>query len=324
MKVGAEMANKPKVVFLERKAFTVDIEPSDLSAICDWTDFDATTPSQVASRLSGATAALVVGISVGKAELEGADDLKFLSVCSTGIDHIDIDYCASRGIEVQGVNSYGTRAVAEHAMALLLSLKRNLPAFQADVRAGLWQKSGDYCLTTYPVEDLDGLRLGLIGAGEIGRAFAQLAEAFGMDVVRAERKGAQTVREGYVAFDTALKTCDVISLHCPLTKENRGMIGAKEFAAMERRPVLINTARGALTDEAALVEAIRSGKISAAGIDVASNEPISPENPLLELVDDHRLLLTPHMAWSSRQAQQRLYDLGVRNIEKFLLRQSVN
>jgi len=102
------------------------------------------------------------------------------------------------------------------------------------------------------------------------------------------------------------------------------MIGAKEFAAMERRPVLINTARGALTDEAALVEAIRSGKISAAGIDVASNEPISPENPLLELVDDHRLLLTPHMAWSSRQAQQRLYDLGVRNIEKFLLRQSVN
>lgn len=318
------MANKPKVVFLERSAFTIDVEPKDLSAICDWSEFEATSADQVPERLSGATAALVVGLPIGQVELEAADGLKFLSICSTGIDHIDTDYCASRGIEVQGVASYGTRAVAEHAMTLLLALKRNLPAFQADIRAGEWQKSGDYCLTTYPVEDLDGLRLGLIGAGEIGNAFAQMAEAFGMTVVRAERKGASAVRDGYVAFDEVLRTCDVISLHCPLTEENRGMLSVAEFAAMDRHPVLINTARGALCNEADLVDALRCGHISAAGLDVASTEPISPDNPLLEMVDDHRLLLTPHMAWSSRQAQQRLYDLGVRNIEKFLHRTTVN
>lgn len=318
------MANKPKVVFLERSAFTVDVASKDLSEICEWTDYDTTKTDQVAERLSGATAALVVGLSIGPAELAGADDLKFLSVCSTGIDHIDTSYCASRGIEVQGVTSYGTRAVAEHAMALLLALKRNLPAYQADVRAGEWQKSGDYCLTTYPVEDLDGLRLGLIGAGEIGNAFAQMAEAFGMTVVRAERKGMSAIRDGYIAFDETLRTCDVISLHCPLTEENRGVLSAREFAAMDRHPVLINTARGALCNEADLVDALRCGQISAAGLDVASNEPISLDNPLLEMVDDHRLLLTPHMAWSSRQAQQRLYDLGVRNIEKFLHRTAVN
>ncbi len=312
------MPKKPKVVFLERSAFSVEIDPVNMSSICDWTEYDVTSPDQVAERLSGATAALVVGLPVGPAMLDGVEDLKLLSVCSTGIDHIDVDHCSSRGIEVLGVRSYGTRAVAEHAMALLLSLKRNLPAYQADVRAGKWQNSDDYCLTTYPVEDLHGLRLGLIGAGEIGNAFAKMAEAFGMKIVRAERRGAETVRDGYTDFDTVLRTCDVISLHCPLTAENRGMLGAEEFAAMERRPVLINTARGALTDEVALVEAIRSGQIQAAGLDVASSEPISADNPLLSMVDDHRLLLTPHMAWSSQQAQQRLYELGVQNIEKFL------
>jgi glycerate dehydrogenase len=312
------MSKKPRAVFLERAAFNIKINPVDLSSICDWVEYETTTAEQVAERLSGATAALVVGLPVGPAMLDGVDGLKLLSVCSTGIDHIDIDYCKSRGIEVQGVRSYGTRAVAEHAMALLLSLKRNLPAFQADVRAGKWQNSEEYCLTTYPVEDLDGLRLGLIGAGEIGNAFAKMAEAFGMEVVRAERKGAETVRDGYTDFETVLRSCDVISLHCPLTPDNQGMLGAAEFAQMERCPVLINTARGALTDEAALVDAIRSGQIRAAGLDVASSEPIAPHNPLLSFVDDHRLLLTPHMAWSSRQAQQRLYELGVRNIENFL------
>lgn len=312
------MSKMPKAVFLERAAFNIEIDPVDLSSVCDWIEYDATTPGEAADRLKDATAALVVGLPIGSAMLDGVEKLKLLSVCSTGIDHIDVDYCASRGIEVQGVRSYGTRAVAEHAMALLLSLKRNLPAFQADVRAGKWQNSADYCLTTYPVEDLDGLRLGLIGAGEIGNAFATMAEAFGMAIVRAERKGAEAVRDGYTDFETVLRTCDVISLHCPLTPENRGMLGAPEFAKMERQPVLINTARGALTDEAALVEAILSGQIRAAGLDVASSEPIAPDNPLLSLIDDHRLLLTPHMAWSSRQAQQRLYELGVRNIEKFL------
>lgn len=312
------MSKMPKAVFLERAAFNIEIDPVDLSSVCDWIEYDATTPGEAADRLKDATAALVVGLPVGPAMLDGVEKLKLLSVCSTGIDHIDVDYCASRGIEVQGVRSYGTRAVAEHAMALLLSLKRNLPAFQADVQAGKWQNSADYCLTTYPVEDLDGLRLGLIGAGEIGNAFATMAEAFGMAIVRAERKGAETVRDGYTDFETVLRTCDVISLHCPLTPENRGMLGAPEFAKMERQPVLINTARGALTDESALVEAILSGQIRAAGLDVASSEPIAPDNPLLSLIDDHRLLLTPHMAWSSRQAQQRLYELGVRNIEKFL------
>ncbi len=315
------MSDLPRIVFLDRAAFSVAVQPRRIEVACEWIDHNDTPPELVRERLQGATAVITVNVPLGPADLEGLDTLKFISACSSGLNHVDLDCCRAHGIEVEGVAGYASQTVAEHAMALLLAVKRGLAGYVRDMDAGEWAKSGRRSLPIHPVGDLHGLRLGLVGSGAIGETLARIASGFGMQIMRAGRKGASEVQPGRTPFDEVIATADVISLHCPLTPETAGLIGEIEFAAMTRRPVIINTARGALIDEAALVRALADDRIAGAGLDVVSSEPIAIDNPLNQLIGDPRFILTPHVGWSGDHAQQALYDGGIDNVLAFLARQ---
>jgi glycerate dehydrogenase len=200
---------------------------------------------------------------------------------------------------------------------LMLVLRRNLLNLINDVHNGAWQRSKQFCLLDHPIHELHGATLGLVGYGALARGVEQLARAFGMRVIIAEHRGRDVVREGRTAFETVLKESDVISLHAPLTAETRRMIGAKELGLMKPTAILINTARGGLVDETALAEAIKSGVIGGAAVDVVSQEPPRDGNPLLEL-DQPNLIVTPHVAWASDEAMQVLADQLIDNIESFV------
>ena len=315
------MTDLPRIIFLDRAAFTVAVQPRRIEVACEWIDHNDTPPEVVRERLQGATAAITVNVPLGAQDVEGLDSLKFISACSSGLNHIDLDYCRARGIEVAGVAGYASQTVAEHAMALLLAVKRGLAGYVRDMDAGEWTKSGRNSLPIHPIGDLNGLRLGLIGSGAIGEALARIASGFGMQVMRAGRKGATELAPSRIPFGEVIATADVISLHCPLTPETAGLIGEAEFAAMTHRPVIINTARGGLIDEAALVRALADDRIAGAGLDVVSSEPIASDNPLNQLIGDPRFVLTPHVGWSGDRAQQVLYDGGVDNVLAFLARE---
>jgi glycerate dehydrogenase len=240
-----------------------------------------------------------------------------IAVSATGTDNVDLAYCRAHGIVVSNIRGYAVHTVPEHAFMLMLALRRNLLGWREDVRAGRWQQADQFCLFTRPVNDLHGSTLGLVGYGSLGHGMRNIAGAFGMRVLVAEHKNAATIREGHTPFDDVLRDADVISLHTPLTAETRHMISTREFGLMKPSALLINTARGNLVDEAALVEALKSHRIAGAGFDVLSVEPPREGNPLLDL-DLPNFILTPHVAWSSREAMQTLADQLVDNIEAFV------
>jgi glycerate dehydrogenase len=227
--------------------------------------------------------------------------------------------CRARGIVVSNIRGYAVHTVPEHAIALMMALSRNLVAYRESVQAGRWQQSDQFCFFDHPIRDLHGATLAIIGSGSLGDGVARLAEAFGMTVLKVERKGAAACRPGYTAFADALASADIVSLHCPLNAETQGLIGAAELQAMKRTALLINTSRGGLVDEVALVQALKEGRIAGAGFDVLSKEPPKEGNPLLapELLALPNFLLTPHVAWASRPAMQVLVDQLIDNIEAF-------
>ena len=221
-----------------------------------------------------------------------------------------------RSLAVCNIQGYAAEAVPEHALMLMLALRRQLLAYRADLAAGRWQQASNFCFFDHPLRDLKDSTLGLIGRGCLGEGVARLAQAFGMEVLWGERKGVAPPRPGYVAFAELLARADIVSLHCPLTAETRGMIGEPELRAMRPDALLINTARGGLVDEAALVHALKEGWIGGAGFDVLSKEPPREGNPLLDLHLPN-FILTPHVAWASDRAMQILADQLVANIEAF-------
>jgi glycerate dehydrogenase len=208
-------------------------------------------------------------------------------------------------------------SLPEHALMLMLALRRNLIAYRNDVKAGRWQEARQFCLLDHPIGDLKGATLGILGFGTLGKSMAQLGRAIGMEVIVAEHKNVRVVRDGRVAFQDVLRLSDVLSLHCPLREETKNLIGAAELAQMKPQAILINTARGGLIDDQALIEALTNGRLAGAGIDVLRNEPPREGNPLLE-VDLTNLIVTPHNAWASRQAMQTLADQLIDNLEAFV------
>lgn len=285
----------------------------------EWVDYPATTPAQVVERLTGADIAITNKVPLDAAAIAALPALKMIAISATGTNNVDLDACRARGIVVSNIRGYAEHTVPEHVMALLLALSRNLVAWRETLQAGAWQRAEQFCLFDHPIRDLHGATLGLIGSGTLGKGVARLAEAFGMRVLRAEHKGAATVRPGYTAFAEVLATADAISLHCPLTPETTGLIGETELRAMQRSALLINTARGGIVDEAALVRALKEGWIAGAGFDVVTVEPPPVGHPLLDpaLLALPNFLLTPHVAWSSRPAMQTLADQLIANIEAF-------
>ncbi len=308
----------PKVVALDLGAFTVALEINRPKAPHRWQAYQDTPPERLLERLADATVAITNGIGFSADLLEKLPHLELIASCSTGLDHIDLASCEGRKIRVCNATDYATRTVAEHVFGLVLALRRSLLGYLSDMTAGAWQASGQYSLATHPISDLHGSRLGILGGGAIGQAVAEIGRGFGMEVVFAERKDQAPRNADYLPFAEVLATSDVLSLHCPLVEQTRNLIGRAEFRLMERKPLLINTARGGLVDEAALVEALHEGRIAGAGFDVASSEPITPDNPLLDLVGAPSFILTPHVAWASAQAQQALIDQVLEKVGCFL------
>ena len=302
------------IVCLERDAVGADFRAPALEH--RWVEHPATAPAEVVPRLAGAAVAIVNKVKLGAAEIERLPELRMVAVAATGADNVDLAACAARGVVVSNVRGYSQHTVPEHALMLMLALRRRLLDYVADVRDGRWARSDNFCFFDHPIGDLHGATLGIVGRGGLGLGVARLAEAFGMRVQFAEHKGATVVREGYTPFDAVLREADVLSLHCPLNAGTRGLIGGAELAAMKPGAILINTSRGALLDEAAVARALREGRLGGAGVDVLSTEPPRDGNPLLE-PDVPNLIVTPHVAWASREAMQTLADRVIDNIEAF-------
>ncbi|HEX8337982.1 MAG TPA: D-2-hydroxyacid dehydrogenase [Pyrinomonadaceae bacterium] len=306
-----------RIVFLERDTLTV--EPRRPSFEHVWQDYSSTRPEEVLERLEGATVAVVNKTRLRADVLERLPALKLIAVAATGTDNIDLESCRARGVEVRNVSGYARETVPEHVLMLALALSRNLVGFRADVGAGLWQRAEQFCLHTREMRDLHGSTLGIVGYGTLGRGVERLARAFGMEVLISERRGAGELREGRTPFEEVLRRSDVLTLHVPLGAETRNLIGREELRLMKRAAILINCARGGVVDESALAAALRGGGLGGAGIDVLSTEPPDANNPLLD-PDLPNLIVTPHVAWAGRQAQQALADRLIDNIEDFVLR----
>lgn len=303
-----------KIVFLDSASIIAGIRRPAFPHL--WEDYPATVPEQVTARLADASIVITNKVALPRETLAQLPDLKMVAIAATGTDNVDIAYCRERNIIVSNIRNYSVHTVPEHVFMLMLALRRNLLAFGNDLRDGAWQRAHQFCLFTHPVRDLHGSTLGLIGHGAIGQAVERLALAFGMSVLIAEHKGATTVRSGYTDFEQTLRDSDIISLHLPLNTHTRNLISSREFGLMKSSALLINTARGGLVDESALLEALRSGQIGGAGFDVLNTEPPRQGNPLLDL-NLPNFILTPHVAWSSREAMQTLADQLIDNIEAF-------
>jgi glycerate dehydrogenase len=304
-----------KIVFLDAASIIADIRRPAIAH--QWQEYPATTAGQTVVRLKDATIAITNKVVLNRGTLEQLPKLKMVAVSATGTNNVDLECCRERGIVVSNIRNYSVHTVPEHVFMLMLALRRNLLAFRADVLNGEWQKSTQFCLFTHPVQDLYGSTLGIVGNGAIGKSVAQIAAVFGMKVLLAEHKGAASVRPGYIAFDKMLSESDVITLHLPLNEQTRHLISTAEFSRMKSDAILINTARGGLVDEAALLEALRSKRIGGAGFDVLEKEPPTEGHPLLDL-DMPNFILTPHNAWSGRAAMQTLADQLIANIEAFV------
>lgn len=308
-------ARLPRVVALEADSIRAEFKRPD--APHEWLAFSSSQPHEVAARLEGATVAIINKVRLDQTLLARLPALAMISVSATGTDNVDLPACRERGIVVSNVQDYASVTVPEHALMLMMALRRNLLGYVADVRSGLWAKSPVFCLLDRPVGDLSGAVLAIVGRGSLGEALACRAAALGMRVIFAERRGADVVRAGYVAFFDALAQADVVSLHCPLNETTYRLIDHEALLSMKPSAVLVNMARGGLVDEAALAAALREGRIAGAATDVLSQEPPRDPNPLLDRMLTN-LIVTPHMAWASSGAMQRLADGAIANVDAFL------
>lgn len=314
----------PDIIFLDRSTVRSDLPA--FSFPHEFRGYDETPASEVVARLQGATIAITNKVVLGKREFAQLPTLKFVAVAATGYNNIDTDAARKHGVKVANVPDYANDSVPEHVMMMALALRRNLLSYRRSVRDGAWERTSQFCVLDYPIFDIKDSTFGIIGFGALGQATARLAQSFGANVLVAERRAAESVREGRASFEQVLSTSDILSLHCPLTDETRGLIGAAELNLMKPTTVLINCARGGIVDEAALVEALQAKRIMGAGFDVLSREPPRRENganPLLE-VELPNLIITPHNAWASESATRKLAQGIVANIEAFVAGRAQN
>jgi glycerate dehydrogenase len=313
-----------KIVFLDRATLPPQTSLRQPSFAHQLEVYDHTLPEEVAARIADADIVVLNKSRLSAQAIAGAARLKMVAVAATGTDNVDIAVCRSRGIVVSNIRNYAIHTVPEHTFALIFALRRSITAYQHAVRQGRWQDSGQFCFFDYPIKDLAGSTLGVIGDGVLGQAVASMGRALGMNVLFAAYKGREDMGPLYTRFDEVLSRSDILSLHCPLTADTKGMIGAAEFEKMTRRPLLINTARGGLVDEAALGPALDAGQISGAGFDVVSVEPPPADHPFIGLLERPNFLLTPHVAWASDEATQGLADQLIDNIEAYVKGKPVN
>ncbi len=295
-----------------------DLDWKALAALGDFTVHDRTEASRIVERIGDAELILTNKTPITVDTMRACRQLRYVGVLATGFNVVDVAAAKAAGIVVTNIPTYGTDAVAQFAFALLLEVCHHVGHHAGTVRDGEWAACPDFCYWHHPLVELAGKTMGLIGFGRIGRRTGEIARAFGMKVLAFDEYPNKALeRDGisYTALDRLLSESDVVSLHCPLTDKNKGMINAESIARMKDGAVLINTSRGPLVDEAALAAALNSGKLAAAAVDVVSTEPIRPDNPLLKA---RNMLITPHIAWAPKEARSRLLDIAVDNLRAFL------
>jgi len=304
-----------RIVFLERNTIAADFRRPAFHH--EWIEFGESFQHQVVERLRGSTIAISNKLALRELELSQLPELKLIAIAATGSDNINLEYCRTHGIAVSNTRGYAINSVPEHVLMMILALRRNLLAYRADVQNGLWQQSKQFCLLNHELRDINGSTLGIIGYGSIGKAMARLGASLGMRVLISEHINAETIRPERTSFEDTLRQSDVISLHCPLTDATRGLFRRAEFEMMKPGALLINTARGALVDDAALIEALQRGLIGGAGYDALREEPPRQGSPLLDL-NLPNFIVTPHVAWASNEAVQALAVQLIENIEAFI------
>lgn len=294
-----------------------------LSIDMDWQRYSTTSADQLAQRLAGAEVVLTNKVVIDRALMMANPQLRYVGVMATGTNNVDLEAAAELGIQVTNVTGYGAPSVVQHCFALLLSLATRQRLYHRDVEAGRWQQSDGFCLLDYPIMELAGKTLVLVGYGELGQGVGRIAQAFNMRVVVCNTPGSPNQQAHRPALDDVLAEADVVSLHCPLTESTRNLIDQRRLEMMKSSALLLNTARGGLVDESALVAALRAGDIGGAGFDVLTLEPPVSGNPLLE-DDIPNLIVTPHCAWGSQEARQRLVNIVADNLRTYLAGDSRN
>jgi len=307
--------NQLHIVVLDRD--TLVNRPFDFDFPHTLSSYGTTEAHETLERIRGADIVITNKVVISAQAFAENPQLKLVAVTATGVNNVDVEAAKQNGTAVCNIRAYGNESVAEHAFMMMITLMRNLPAYQRDVAAGLWENSPFFCHLGAPMRDLNGKTLAIFGRGNIGKTLATYAQAFKMNVVFAEHKNAQSVRDGYVSFDEAIRSADVVSLNCPLTPQTANMIGEAELQQMKPGAILINCGRGGLVDEAALVAALKYGQIGGTGFDVLTQEPPRDGNPLLKARLPN-LIVTPHIAWASQEAANRLFDILLDNINHFV------
>jgi len=294
-----------------------DLTWNDLHSLGDCAIHERTPPQDVVPRAADAEIVLTNKAALTREQIQTLPKLKYIGVLATGYDIVDVAAARERNIPVTNVPTYGTRSVAQHTLALLLELTQHVGHHARTVRDGRWTKSPDFCYWDYPLVELDGLTMGVVGFGRIGRTVAALATAFGMKVLAASstsRRDPSGVP--FVDLETLFRQSDVVSLHCPLTQQTKNLVNQELLALMKPTAFLLNTSRGPLIDERALAEALDAGRIAGAAVDVLSVEPPPADHPLLRA---RNCMVTPHIAWATRAARSRLMQVAVTNVRAFLL-----
>jgi glycerate dehydrogenase len=290
----------------------------------DVTLYDRTTVEETVSRCEDADVILTNKAPIGKDVLLQLPKLKYIGVTATGYNMVDVDFAREKGIVVTNVPAYGTDSVAQMTFALLLELCLHVSRHSDAVMDGKWSRSPDFCFWDFPLVELAGKTMGIIGYGAIGIKVGEMAAAFGMNVLGSARRKTDQSQRSYFQWaelDALLERSDVVSIHCPLTPETKGLINEARLRQMKRSAFLLNTSRGPIITEGDLAAALTNGVIAGAGLDVLSIEPPSPDNPLFKAPN---CIITPHIAWATREARQRLMGTTVSNLESFVAGKTVN
>lgn len=291
-----------------------DLTWEALGAFGSYEVYPRSTPAEKLDRCRDAEAVITNKVVFDRATLAALPKLKYIGVTATGYNIVDVAAAAERGIVVTNVPTYGTASVAQMVFALLLELTQHVGHHAATVREGRWSKCDNFCYWDYPLVELAGLTMGIVGCGRIGQAAARIADSFGMKAIGHDAFPFPTGLIAPVTLDELLARSDVVSLHCPLTPETQGLINAARLSLMKQSAFLINTSRGPLVNERDLADALNAGKIAGAGLDVLAVEPPKPDNPLLTAKN---CVITPHIAWATRSARQRLLQTTVDNLAAF-------
>ncbi len=307
-----------KLVVLERNSVGTDIDVSGFEKFGEVTYYANTLADNTAERVKDADVIIANKVPLNESTLKDAPNVKLICLFATGFDNVDVEYCKSRGIKVANVTNYCTPAVAQHTLLLAMTLSEKLAFYDDYVKSGTYSAQERFSNFDRPFSELEGKTWGIVGMGSIGHKVASLAEAFGCKVIFYSASGKSTCTEyERVEFDDLLERADILSLHCPLSDRTRNLIDKEAFQKMKKSAILVNVARGPVVNGQDLYDALMTGEIAAAGLDVLEKEPMEKDNPLGKIKDSTKLIITPHMSWASTEARARLVGEVVKNIQAF-------